>query len=90
MSRPSSMIRLEDLRHYGFGVDIMKTIKVCTHCGAMSSVSQQFCTQCGNRLPSETMFENYQKRHCHCKSCGTVVKNGTHFCPDCGQKLITL
>ncbi len=32
MSRQSNMSRLEGLRHYGFGVDIMKPIKVCSHC----------------------------------------------------------
>lgn len=80
-------IRHDGMKKYGFGTDVMKTIKVCASCGAMMNVSQKFCKECGTRLPKDNLFESYQKKHKNCFVCGTVVAENTHYCPRCGQRL---
>lgn len=81
------VVRKESKQRYGFGVDKMKEIKVCAHCGTVSSAARLFCPECNKLLPRETVYMQYQKRHRCCKSCGHVVANSMQFCPDCGQKL---
>lgn len=81
------IIRTENKRRFGFGIERMKEIKVCEHCGAVAAAGRVFCPDCAKLLPRETVYAQYQKRHRCCKGCGTVVSNRMNFCPDCGQKL---
>ncbi len=87
MLRQSEEIRREGMRHYGFGIDAMKSIKICPSCGEMADAAQCFCTECGNGLPDENLYQLYVKKHRQCESCGTVVSKQMHYCPDCGQRL---
>lgn len=72
--------------YYGFGVGIMKQIKVCSRCGASESSEKYICGQCGARLPAKTLFQQYQKMHRQCPVCDTVLAEGMKFCPHCGMK----
>lgn len=45
------LIRQQSMEQYGFGPAAMKKVKVCTVCGNPSPSDQQFCTECGHRLP---------------------------------------
>ncbi len=81
------LIRKAGKKQYGFGVERMKEIKVCTHCKTVASASKLFCPECSKMLPRETVYMQYQKRHRTCQICGHVVTNSMQFCPDCGQKL---
>lgn len=81
------VIRLENMKQYGFGVEAMKLIKVCTRCGNTSSTNQQFCTECGYRLPEKTLYDTYKERHKICPQCETVVTDETDYCPQCGEKI---
>lgn len=82
------VIRLENMKQCGFGVDSMKQIKVCTRCGNTSSVKQQFCTECGYRLPDKSLYEIYKERHKICPKCETVVTDESDYCPQCGEKIV--
>ena len=80
-------MRAESMEHYGFGIEVMKRIKVCPRCGKTSPVDRQFCTECGHRLSEESLFEVYRQRHKVCPRCETVVADGSGYCPQCGEKL---
>lgn len=73
--------------YYGFGVGIMKQIKVCPHCGASEPAERHICGECGARLPAQTLFQQYQRMHRQCPVCDTVLAAGMNFCPHCGMKL---
>ncbi len=87
MIKHHEKIRRENQIALGFGIDAMKTKKVCTHCGAITDASQQFCCECKSPLPCETVFEAYAKRHRRCNSCGTVAAKDMNYCPLCGKTL---
>ncbi len=89
MTRLYEKIRRENKLELGFGVEVMKTKKICTVCGAVSIASQQYCSECQSALPSETLFETYAKRHRRCGDCGTVAANNMNYCPLCGKTLPT-
>ncbi len=72
--------------YYGFGVGIMKQIKVCTRCGASEPSDRYVCSQCGTRLPDQTLFQKYQQMHARCPVCDTVLSEKMKFCPHCGMK----
>ena len=74
--------------YYGFGVGIMKQIKVCFCCGASESSERYICGQCGARLPAKTLFQQYQQMHRRCSRCDTVLAEGMRFCPHCGLELM--
>lgn len=74
--------------YYGFGVGIMKQIKVCSRCGASESSERYICGQCGARLPAKTLFQRYQQMHRRCPVCDTVLAEGMKFCPHCGVEQI--
>ena len=86
MLRQYERVRQEGMRHFGFGIDAMKGIKICSECGEMMCSKFDTCT-CGAPLPKENLYEIYLKRHLHCTECGTVVSRETQFCPECGTKL---
>ena len=73
--------------YYGFGIGIMKRIKVCTQCGASEPSERYVCGECGARLPAQTLFQKYQRMHRQCPVCDTVLAAGMKFCPHCGEKL---
>ena len=73
--------------YYGFGVGIMKKIRVCARCGASEPAERYICRQCGARLPDQTLFQRYQQLHRRCAVCDTVLTETMKFCPHCGVKL---
>lgn len=79
--------RREGMRQYGFGPDVMKEIKVCVRCGAVSPASYYTCDECKAVLPHNTLFQVYKSRHPSCGSCETVVPDGSRYCPACGKKI---
>ena len=86
MLRQYERVKREGMQHYGFGIDAMKEIKICSDCGEMINAKEENC-KCGALLPDETLYEIYVKRHRHCERCGAIVNNDAHFCPDCVVKL---
>ncbi len=86
MLRQYEQIRRQGMRHYGFGIDAMKSIKICGVCGEMKGAGEKIC-ECGALLPEETLYEVYVKRHRHCEECGTIVSKDVRFCPNCGVNL---
>jgi len=79
--------RREGMRQYGFGPEIMKRIKVCPRCGAVSPASYHACNECKAVLPRNTLFQIYKSRHPSCGSCETVVPDGSRYCPACGKMI---
>lgn len=81
------MRRQENMEHYGFGPGTMKHLKVCKSCGEMALSEQQFCMECGVRLPDTTLYDLYQKMHTHCRICNMIVADSAQFCPRCGSEI---
>ena len=80
-------IRLESMEHLGFGVQAMKRIKVCAKCGNPSPTNQQFCKECGSRLPDKTLYDEYKERHKICPNCDAVMHDESLYCSQCGTRL---
>ncbi len=80
-------IRLESMEHLGFGVQAMKRIKVCAKCGNPSPTNQQFCKECGSRLPDKTLYDEYKERHQTCPNCDAVMHDESLYCSQCGTRL---
>lgn len=78
--------RRDSMRHYGFGIDAMKNIKICRECVEMVSAERTAC-ECGAPLPEYTLYEEYVKRHRQCDKCKTIVNKDAQFCPNCGSRL---
>lgn len=87
MARQCERVRHEGMQQYGFGIEVMKNIKVCQSCGKMSDSSKWYCQECGSRLPLESLFERYKQLHRCCIECQTVVSDNTLYCPSCGTKI---
>lgn len=87
MLRQYEKARKEGMQHYGFGIGVMQTIKICKYCGTMHNASESKCCECGAALPKETLYEIYVQRHRHCTKCSVVVNKDVHFCPECGDRL---
>lgn len=87
MTKQCDRIRHEGMQQYGFGVEVMKSIKVCGSCGAMSDSGYHYCQECGKPLPGESLFERYRHLHRSCQECDTVVPDNTLYCPNCGIKI---
>lgn len=79
--------RLASMEHYGFGTEAMKKIKKCDHCGMMAPAWEQFCRECGTRLPDDTLYQFYKSRHTCCPVCEAVLPNEARYCPICGAKI---
>jgi serine/threonine protein kinase len=67
---------------------------ICPYCGADTREGDNFCLNCGNRLPgtsattiSTTTFDPLRTIPAHCPHCkaGTVLKPGTSECLNCGN-----
>ena len=59
-----------------------KNMKICPECGAPNGADKGFCSNCGAKLPEETLAQGAV-----CPSCGKQNPIGTKFCQDCGTKL---
>ena len=79
--------RQSNMERYGFGTNIMRNIRVCPECGLPSAAADRNCRTCGARLPRETLFQQYKKRHRFCPRCDTVVAKSAQFCPECGTRI---
>lgn len=51
--------------------------KICQQCGAVSPFSDDFCDECGARLPSVTV----------CPTCGEIIPPEEVFCSSCGTSV---
>ncbi len=87
MTEKLEYIRFENMKQYGFGIEAMKKIKVCTRCGNTCTEKNEFCTECGHRLSDKSLYHIYKERHTTCSRCDTVVADGTDYCPQCGEKI---
>lgn len=81
-------LRLEAMKRYGFGPEVMKQTKVCPVCGVTAGADETECIRCGAGLPQETLFDLYKSQHQYCVICGTVVADTSVFCPECGIRLM--
>lgn len=79
--------KMDFLKHYGFGPDVMKQIKVCPRCGAKAKSSQHFCIECGVELPAGTLYDAYKQSQRVCSVCNAVVSQNADYCPACGARL---
>ncbi len=87
MTEKLEAIKLENMKQYGFGIEAMKQIKICHKCKNASPTHQQFCTECGHRLPEKNLYDIYKERHKSCPACDTVVADECEYCPQCGEKI---
>ena len=79
--------RKNTLSQFGFGVDVMKTTTVCTNCNSMENVEKQFCSKCGNTLPTTNLYDYYKAQHRSCPDCGSVLSESMYYCPKCGRSI---
>ena len=77
--------RFRNLERFGFGPNVMKKIKVCVRCGRIVKTKGYVCPECGERLPRETLFDCYKRRHKICPDCDTVLTDDSKFCSNCGK-----
>lgn len=75
--------------YYGFGVTSAKRIKVCPACGEVGSADKNFCTKCGEKLPSKNLYEQSIEGKKRCTHCGSLLGEAKNFCPICGRSLTT-
>lgn len=57
-------------------------IKICPECGKENDADRLFCSDCGAKLPEQTMAEGYV-----CPKCGKQNTIDTRFCAFCGEVL---
>lgn len=86
-SKQLDRLRSENMEHYGFGPAVMKKMKVCQNCGAVAWADQQFCKECGKRLPKVTLYQRYREKHRCCPVCENVVADTMQYCPQCGTQI---
>lgn len=87
MANPYRDTLSDELEHYGFGIRAMKKVKVCPGCGAAARASEQYCRECGAKLPEDNLFQSYKKQRRYCAVCDTIVPAKAQFCPKCGTRL---
>lgn len=75
------------LEKCGFGPKVMKSMKVCPHCGTVVDNEHRVCPDCGMRLLTKTLYDRYRERHLCCDKCGTVLADDSRYCPHCGNSL---
>lgn len=80
--------KFKELEYYGFGPNVMRKTKTCSKCGQVVRSGSFFCPACGEKLPRETLFEHYKKRHICCPDCDTVLSLGSQYCPNCGRQIV--
>ena len=77
----------EKMRCFGFGYEVMKQVKVCAKCGALSSTHQLFCKECGAFLTRKSLYDKYKARHKVCRKCKTILPDTAEYCPQCGKSI---
>ena len=78
-------VRFRNLERFGFGPNVMKKLRVCQRCGQMVKSRADTCPDCGERLPKETLFDRYKRKHLSCPDCDTVLTADALYCPNCGR-----
>lgn len=78
-------VRFRNLERFGFGPNVMKKLRVCPRCGQMVKSRADACPDCGERLPKETLFDCYKRKHSSCSHCDTILTADTLYCPNCGN-----
>ena len=78
-------VRFKNLEHFGFGPNVMKKLRVCPRCGQMVKSRAGTCPECGEKLPKETLFDRYKRKHLSCPNCDTVLTSDALYCPNCGS-----
>lgn len=66
----------------GYATEAAKNTKVCPNCGKPNSAEKKYCSDCGTKLPEQTLAQGAV-----CTNCGTQNVIGTKFCQECGAKL---
>ena len=85
--KETESIRKESMELYGFGPEVMKQTRVCPRCGTATTAHGANCSVCGAKLPGETLYDEYLRRHLQCPYCHAVLKSLSNYCPKCGKKL---
>ena len=83
-------LRFKNMEEFGFGPNVMKQTKVCPQCGQAIKATASYCSSCGEKLPLETLFDRYKKRHLSCPNCDTVLAPGSQYCPNCGKQILQI
>ena len=78
-------VRFRNLERFGFGPNVMKKLRVCQRCGRTVKSRADICPDCGERLPRETLFDRYKRKHLSCPDCDTVLTSDALYCPNCGR-----
>ena len=78
-------VRFRNLERFGFGPNVMKKLRVCPRCGQTVKSRADTCPDCGERLPRETLFDRYKRKHLSCPDCDTVLTADAMYCPNCGR-----
>ena len=81
-------VRFKNLERFGFGPNVMKKLRVCQRCGRTVKSRADTCPDCGERLPKETLFDRYKRKHSSCSHCDTILTADTLYCPNCGKLVI--
>lgn len=66
----------------GYATEAAKNTKVCPNCSKPNGADKKFCSECGTKLPEETLAQGTV-----CSECKTQNNIGTKFCQNCGAKL---
>lgn len=82
--------RYENLEDFGYGPNVMRNTKVCSGCGQTIHASASYCPACGEKLPTETLFDRYKKQHKSCPDCDTVLAPNSQYCPHCGKPVMQI
>lgn len=85
--RKQNRIRRSSLLQYGFGIERMKELTVCTNCNSLESSHRTFCKKCEAVLPGNTLYDLYRSYHKVCPKCGTILSENVYYCPHCGIKV---
>ena len=80
-------VRFRNLERYGFGPNVMKKLRVCQRCGQAVKTKGTSCPACGEKLPRETLFDQYKQKHHCCPHCDTILAPDSQYCPNCGQEI---
>ena len=78
--------RKEILKHFGFGTENMKRLKICPCCGNAQAARSKLCEVCHTNLRDETLFDIYKAKHRCCEKCGNILTDDTEYCPMCGTE----
>ena len=81
---PAEKLRYQNMAAFGFGPLVMMRTRVCANCARMVEGRGRNCPGCGEKLPRETLFDRYKRRHISCPDCGTVLAADSRYCPHCG------